>query len=509
MAFHTSNVTGQGIGNALSADPANAFGNAGAVRELWRKGVEVYEQTADFFAPFEGGNDSIIQTVTDTTKGRGQKITFTTMAGLYNEPKHGDELFNDQDAFESIKINSATLSVDFMRHGVRYTERAEEFMGMRGEIAVGIPRELGKWMGRNKSEKLFMSFLHHGAGANQIIANSKANADALFTADTLDWDGIVSAQTQLSRLGGSPAKLGRDQNGNAIHRYCSVATTDALFSLEQDADYKDAHEEGGPNAYSNQLFTGGYSDVRGNIIKKYNPIDHDGYGAIASPLNPKAELGCSTTNGFTTNSTTGVANLRIAGGGSATAGALTAPAYFKYFPLFAFKFLATDTLSAAASLYGSGAFFVAVVNHPNAATDPNKIGFYSCNANDGNLLTVNDKHQSGDANNHLGSLPAFDAAVHTNTHDAGTASVYLVNQHGVPYGHTLFMGKQAARRAYGKYRNQRSEDSHEGGFVKDIFVTSVFGQEPVQDAAGRRPGYLILTPALQYAGVPFPTVTTA
>ena len=122
---------------------------------------------------------------------------------------------------------------------------------------------------------------------------------------------------------------------------------------------------------------------------------------------------------------------------------------------------------------------------------------------------MNDKHQSGDANNHLGSLPAFDAAVHTNTHDAGTASVYLVNQHGVPYGHTLFMGKQAARRAYGKYRNQRSEDSHEGGCVKDIFVTSVFGQEPVQDAAGRRPGYLILTHALQYAGVPFPTVTTA
>ena len=513
MAFHTSNVVGQGIvgSDALSADPANAFGNAGAVRELWRKGVEVYEQTTDFFAPLEGGNDAILQTVTDTTKGRGQKITFTTMAGLYNEPKHGDELFDDGDAFESIKINSATLSVDFMRHGVRFTERAEEFMGMRGEIAVGIPRELGKWMGRNKSEKLFMSFLHHGGAANHIIANSKADSDALFSADTLDWDGIVSSNTQLSRLGGSPAKMGRDKNGNSINRYCTVATTDALFSLEQDGDYKDAHEQAGPDAYSNLLFAGGYSDVRGNIIKKYNPIDHDGYGAIASPLNPKAELGCSTTDGFTNNTTTGVAALRIAGGGSETAGALTAPSYFKYFPLFAFKFLATDTLLASSSLYGAGAFVVAVVNHSNAATDPNKIGYYQVTAstgNTGNLLVIDDKHESGDANNHFHSIPAFDATIHTNTHVAGTASIYLVNQHGVPYGHTLLMGKQAARRAYGKYRNQRSEDSHEGGFVKDIFVTSVFGQEPVQDAAGRRPGYLILTHALQYAGVPFPTVTS-
>lgn len=509
MAFHTSNVTGQGIGNALSNDPANAFGDAGAVRELWRKGVEVYEQTTDFFASMEGGNDAIIQTVNDTSKGRGQKITFTQMAGLYNEPKHGDELFNDGDDFESIKLHTYDLSVDFLRHGVRYTERSEEFMGMRGEIATGIPRELGKWMGRQKSEKLFMMFLHKGGGENHIYAGDKSSIDGLVSADTIDWDTIVASQTQLSRLNGMPAKMGTDQAGNPIMRYCTVATTDALFSLEQDGDFKDALEQAGSRSESqNLLFKGGYTDVRGNCIKKYNPIDHDGYGAIASPLNPKAELGCSTVDGFTNVTTSGVANARIAGGGSETAGALTGPAYFKYFPLYAFKFLATDTLVLANSLYGSGNFYVAVFNHANAATDPNKFGLYEVSANDGNLLTVNDKFVAADTSpgDAWTGSPAWDASLHTNTHSAGTSSVYLVNASGVPIGHTLFLGKQAARRGYGKHRNMRSQDEHEGGFVKDIFVTSVFGQEPCEDAAGRKPGYLVITHAVQYAGVPFPTV---
>ena len=524
MAFHTSNITGQGGANSLSGldsagvlDSSNAYGDNGAVRELWSKGVEVYEQTTDFFASMEGGGDAIIQTVNDTSKGRGQKITFTQMAGLYNEPKHGDELFNDQDDFESIKLHTYDLSVDFLRHGVRYTERSEEFMGMRGEIATGIPRELGKWMGRQKSEKLFMMFLHKGGEANYIYAGDKGSINALVSADTIDWDTIVASQTQLSRLNGMPAKVGTDASGNPIHRYCTVATTDALFSLEQDGDFKDALEQAGSRSESaNLLFRGGYTDIRGNIIKKYNPIDHDGYGAIASPLNPKAELGCSTTNGFATVTGGGATANEINGGGSSIAGALTGPAFFKYFPLYAFKFLATETLTLANSLYGSGNFYVAVVNHSNAAVHPGKIGYYYVSGNNGNKLTV----VSGDPGRFNGASDGTNftaltsaigaAAIGTNcttTHAAGTSSIYLVNAKGVPIGHTLFLGKQAARRGYGKYRNMRSEDQHEGGFVKDVFVTSVFGQEPCEDAAGRKPGYLVITHAVQYAGVPFPVVT--
>lgn len=274
------------------------------------------------------------------------------------------------------------------------------------------------------------------------------------------------------------------------------------------------------------LFGGGYTDVRGNIIKKYNPIDHDGFGAIASPLNPKAELGCSTTDGFS-NVTESFADqtLAIYGGGTDVASnptntQLLRYEYFKFFPLYAYKFLATDTLTLSASMiYSSmagGNFYVAVMNHANAATDAGKFGLYECSANDGFKITVADKFIAtdttkgdawGSATAGLPGSPAWSATLHTNTHDAGTATVYLVNSSGTPIGHTLFLGKAAARRGYGKYRNNRTEDSHEGGFVKDIFVTSVFGQEPCEDAAGRMPGYLVITHAVQYAGVDFPAVS--
>lgn len=113
---------------------------AGDIRQMWQTGVEVWEQTADFWAPMEGGPSAVIETVTDTSKGRGQKITFSQMSGLYNEPKLGDELFTDGDSFEELNLNHYDLSVDYLRHGVRYTERMEEVMGMRGEIVTGVPR---------------------------------------------------------------------------------------------------------------------------------------------------------------------------------------------------------------------------------------------------------------------------------------------------------------------------------------------------------------------------------
>ena len=48
---------------------------------------------------------------------------------------------------------------------------------------------------------------------------------------------------------------------------------------------------------------------------------------------------------------------------------------------------------------------------------------------------------------------------------------------------------------------------HEGGFVKDMFVTSVFGQTPRTDRLGRAPAVLKMKHALAYAGVPTPIVS--
>lgn len=479
-------ITSPNTGDSVAAQAPNA------VRKIWQSGVDIFEQSEDFFRPFEGrSRTSLIQSKVETSKGRGQEIEFVTMAGLHGEPHIGDELFEDGDDFEPINLDSNSLVVDYLRHAVRYTERMEEKLGMRGEIAVGLPEELGKWLGRQKTEKLFMMLLHRGTSDNTKYAGGRGGVDALTNVDTIDYDEIITLVPQLKRLGGMPAYVGRDMAGNTISKYCIIATTDALFSLEMDPTFKQKVIDGDSRGAGNYIFKGGYHNLRGQIIKEYCPIDHDGWGAIGSPANPKAELGTAVT--------AGTATFFITGGGTAEAAALTSVYYYKWFPKFNYRFLPGDSLDTS----GDPSFYVAIVNPDDGSANANKFGFYKCNANNGNKLTVEAR---------LGSAPGgirattvgnvtWNSAVNTDAHPIGS-SVFLCNANGVIRGRSFALAQRAARRGYGKWRNRRTEDVKEGGFVRDIFITSVFGQEPRLDVRGRAPGYRVLEHALQVAGTP-------
>lgn len=470
-----------------------------AQRKLWKKGADIFEQTHDFFMQMEGKSKrSIIITETDTSKGKGQKITFTNMSGFYSEGRSGEELFEDTDNFEELLINDYEMTVDFVRNATRWTARTEEWMGMRGELKGGLPAQLGEWMGRIKTERLFMMFNKKGSSDNYIFANGKGNADSLVSADVLDYDEIVVMGTQMKRLGGKPAIAGKTRNGLPIFRNCVVSTSDALFSLEMDSNYKQVLREAGNRGDGNYIFEGGYTDVRGHVIKEYVPIDHDGDGPVGSPINPKAFLGGEITAGTTT--------FDILGGGSAVAAAKTKIKYFKWFPRYAYKWLPSDVYDFASK--DAATFYVLVVNPPSGANG-NKIGMYECTVNDGNKITVSKRlaaAASGIADTTVGEVQwntGVWADKHTDAHPIGS-TVVLCNAKGVPIGNSLMLGAGAAFRGYGKYRNNRTADQHEGGFVSDTFITSVFGQEPRRDRKLRCPGFMHLTHAVQYAGLPIP-----
>jgi len=483
--------------------------DSNAVRKLWKRGVDIYEQSNDFFSEMEGRNPrSLIQTETDTSKGKGQQITFTVMSGFYSEGKTGDDLFETQDDFEEALISSYDMVVDYLRNAVRYTERTEEKMGMRGELVAGLPQQLGQWMGRMKTERLFKMFEHRGHSSNYVFANGKGSAEELRSADTMGYEDIVMLGTTMKSLGGKPAKVGKMKNGQQLFRQCVVASTDALFSLKQDADYKQLLREAGRDGDANYIWSGGVPDLDGHVIKEYTPIDHDGDGAIGSPLNPKASLGNAIPD---STADTFKAGSFILGGGSAVAAAKTKIKFFKFFPDFDYLFQPADTLGV-----GSDSFYVLVVNPPGGANG-NKIGFYKCNANNGNKITIEERlvptaNAGVDASfsDTVGNVTYNDGdwvGLHTDTHPVG-ATIVLANSYGVPIGSSLMLGASAARRGYGKHRNRRTTQNHEGGFVRDVFVTSVFGQEPREDRIGRCPGFMHMTHAVQYPGLPIPTNIT-
>lgn len=497
MAYDpTPSITGTAL---ATMDPA-------AVRHLWQQGIDTFEQSNDFFAEMEGGPDSIIWEKTDTAKGKGQKITFTVGSGFYAEPHIGDQVFENSSDFEQYLINSHDLFVDWARHGYSKNERTEEVMGMRGEIFNGTNTQQGAWLGRLKSDQLFMMFREQLPASNVLYAGGHSQ-DTLVSNDTLNWDEIITLGVIMKGKGGQPAKVGTRKNGQPVFRNTVVATTDALYSLDLDPNYKQLLRETRVEAEAALLFDGGYAAPKGHLIAEYSPIDHDGQGAIGSVLNPKAQLGVAITPG------TGV--LTVKGGGSAVAAAVTNVLYFKFFPNFAYQFIGnTDpTAGGVTTLAQDGnTHYFLIVNQPNDSVAPNGIGMYSYTVgNNGNTITTVNRLAAAAAGTAVTTLGAVEwntgvwAGLHTESHDAGSW-ILPCNAKGQVFGDSLMLGKRAAYRGYGKYRNQRMVQELEGGFIEQRYIASVFGQALRQDRLGRVPAVFRLRHAINYAGLPLPKV---
>ena len=469
-----------------------------SVRQLWHKGVLVGEQTADFFANLEGmRKDSPIRAVTDTAKGAGQKITFTTRSGFYGRGKQGDAMFTALSDFEKTKLSDFELKVDWIRHATSMNERAEEVMGLRDEIATGDNVELGKWLGRKKSDQMFGLFQLLLPSDNVLVASAKTK-DTLGSADTLDWAEIVRMGTTLQPLGGKPANiLKKGVQASPVHSNIVVGTVPALSSLKLDSSYLTLRAQAEVRGGENTIFGGGYANVDGHVIREYNALDHDGVGAVGSFLNPRAFLGVPIVAGTTAVDITG-------GGADNVANAETGVDFFQYFSGFAYPFLQNVTGSAFAP--PTETRYVIIYN--KTGVDAGKWGFYSyTTGNNGQKITMVNRlgpAATGAALTTLGGV-TYSASVHTNAHPTGSI-VIQANAKGVPIGSTIMLGASAAVRGYGKYRGQNMLQKQEGGFITERYIVSVFGQALFKDRAGRVPSVIRLDHAVSYPDLNLPTI---
>lgn len=494
--------TSPNTGTSLAAMDPNS------VRKLWSKGAQAAEASTDFFQQMEGGSErSLIWTQTDLSKGVGQEMTFTTESGFYNEPKYGEELFEAAADFETVDISSYPLKVDFVRNSVRSSERMEEVMGMRGEIVSKFNVKLGEWLGRLKTEQVLATTMLKLNVENVLYANGKT-LDTLSSADTLAWDEVVTAGQAMKPLGGLPANISGANSDQPIWAQAVVATEAALLSLKTDSDYKTVLQNGDVRGRGNTIFKGGYASIDGHTILPYNPIDHDGVGAVGSFLNPKAFLGVAVAAGTTA--------IDIKGGGNATDAAKTAKLFFKYFPGHAYKFVDTGAYSATDFPGSAGVDFDTETKYflicNTSGADAGKFGMYSyTTGNNGNKITITGRlaaAASGIAVTTLGAVTwstGVWASKHTDAHPIGSLIVPC-NAKGVPFGDTLFLGQAFMLRGYGKHRAKRSQDVLNGGMITDRYITSVFGQSLRKDRKGRHPAIVRLRHAITYPGIAFPTV---
>lgn len=484
-----------------SRSTTNSGGGTNFLPKMWKKGAELSEGNNDFFQEFEGkGAKSPVRVETDFSKDAGQSIVFRTRAGLYGDGVIGDELIGD--TVEEWEVGEFELEVDYLRHATRHNKRTEDQTALREELASGKNEDLGEWLGRKKTKHLSMMLREKLHATSQLFActdGSVTSIDDIRSEHSITVDGIISWGTQLETLGGKAAVVGMDGK-NPILKYILVAVNEALTTLKQSSDYKQAQRECGDRGKGNRIFSGGYEEIDGHMIRKYTPLDHDGKGAIGSAMNAKALLGVAITADNEVQD--------IKGGGNSTRAAVTTAKYFEFFPLYAYRFTPADILSV-----GSTENYVLIYNLAAGpgGSNAHKMGFYGFNANNGNKLTMTKRlRAAGDvtgdniAYTTIGGV-TWDTGAwsgkHTDNHPAGAVVIH-VNSYGVPIGRSFFLGADACRRGYGRFRNERTTQTYEGGFVMDTFIMSVFGQTPTRRVDHRTPNALCITHAMKYAGLP-------
>lgn len=477
-----------------------------SVRILWEQNVRVFEQTADPFMKYEGtSKDSPIMVINDTSVIKGLKFRITSRAGYYGRGKSGDDIFSQPTDFEQDVINNNEVDADYLRDASSSTTRTDEYLGTMNEIANGQAEELGKWMGREKAARMGMLFRLRGGSENLLYGGGRTSQDALKSADGLVFNDILFMGQALKPMGGRPCEIAM-KNGSPIYKYCVMGTTPGLFTLKQDITYQNHLDNAAPREKydENPLWTGGYMDIDGHRIEEFNPVDPDGYAWSGSWFNPKAYLGAAITAGTTA--------FTLYGGGSAAAAAVTTIDYFRFFSGFAFPWTPSDVYVPT-----SATRYVLICNPKGAVTadnpDPGKFGFYSyTTGNTGNTIAITGRlgpSVAGVQNTTIGGViwnTGVWANINSYIHPIGS-TIIETNSYGVPIGDTIMFGAMAAMRGYGQFRNHRSQQTYEGGFITQRFITTVFGQALTKNVNLRNPGYVRLRHALSYPELSIPVVT--
>ena len=476
-----------------------------SVRVLWQQTADVFDQQEDFMGQFEGNSMTNPVALLEQMGGKeGLKFRITSRGGYYNVGKSGEDLFLDEDDFAREVINNNEVTADFLRNAASASDRTDEFMGMRNEIASGQAAELGKWMGRERTARALMTFRELGGTENLFYAGDKTSEANLVAADGLSYDELVKMGQALKPMGGTPAEVATI-NGNPVYKYLVVGTVPGLYSLRTDSDYKQILREtiNGPRYDENPMLRGGYVDIEGHRIHEFNPIRADGYGWSGSAMNPVAYLGTAIA--------AGTAALSVTGGGSAAAAAVNNIEFFRFFSGHDFEFTPASKVTAATTTQ-----YFLIINPRGATTVanpyPGKIGMYSYTTGNtgkviGTVTRLTSVQNGPYALNTVGSVTyngGVWSGLHTEVHPIGSTIVQC-NAKGQPIGDTLMLGSAALLRGYGSERNKR-EQWRVDAFVTRKYIMGIFGQALRKNVNGQYPGYVRLRHAVAYPELGLPTV---
>lgn len=487
--------------------------------KIWSTMAITAAERTNVFSKLEGaeGSKKPIWRKDDFKKGKGDKITFTTVARLGAQARTGSQTLVGSE--ENAKLGTFDLQIDIKRHATGQTKKHKLLTAVQMEGYYAAM--LGDHCGWTQESDMMMSYRKMAGPYNTAFAGGKGSIANLKSADVLT-PSLIETAGELGRTNQArPVSLrDGDQGQWTIPSYLVVAPHPALTELRQSTQWQQAMQYAADRGKDNPLFSGDFIPWDGHSILPHYVEDDDSYGPIGSAYAPKAYLGVAIT--------AGTAALTIQCGYNGTGAALanpggngTGPLYTGFFENYDWQWVEGQTANPQ-----SGDQFVIIYNlvdsNGGAAGDTGKFGFYRYNTNNGyTLTTASFSSTTGKKGGRLSATAnaggadtrdttvgnvAWNSALNTENHPTGSL-ILQSTINGVAYGYSSLLGAGSAMRGYGEGGIQKIVNEQDYGFKKAQGYEATYGQTPFYDTNGNPKRFVQMIHALQYAGVSLPVVT--
>jgi len=498
---------------------ATITGQGVTLPQIWDLKCRKSRETTNYFESAETsiddpeGPNALVITKNETSAGVGQQVNFRTKSGYYGEGKRGENLFTAVEDFQKNDYGQYSAYVGVYRNATSWNEFTTEETALRDEIGNGAPEALGGWLGRLMTETIDLRVRDKAHATSLFTANSRA-FNNIYSADILDLNNMLKVASQMSTLGGKPARVGK-VNGQPVNKYVWGPVTEVATSLKTSSDYQALLKYS--NTGIDYMLKGEIATLDNQIVRPYEVVNHDGYGPIGSARFPMGYLGVAIAAG------TATFDVKFGPGGGTDTEILYAKNFFGY----AYNWVpnrATEVL-AANPIIGGADFtttkYLLIVNPPNAESPyvPNGCCVYEyTTGNNGNKIEILRRLGASGAggarvlNFGTGSTTAAlinaNGGTFTDTHPVG-ATVYQCNIKGVPLAFTPCYGAGGILRPYGLFKQRRDKETKEGGFVYQAFLRSYFGTQLAYDRLNRTPGVATIAHAVSLPQHQLPVMTSA
>lgn len=315
-----------------NASTAAALASANSnIREiLWAKDIvfgadEQYQENpfADGMMGSEFEKRAVVQ-INDTKNVAGNTINIPLYGGFGGKGVQGEGLRIGQE--QKFKTGNLALQIGRFWFGYSWTSVAVS------ETLIGTQRDklartaMKQQFAKKKSDDILHKLLTTAgsSGRNYMLPNGVSSAAGLRLQHVLSSALVSKLKMAIGGLGGKPMEMSKDHAGSNNKHFLLLSTDRGLLPLESEDAVLSALMHADVRGSDNGIWTGNYKDWFGNMLYRWNIIDHGNQGPVGCPLLPRALLGVAITGATTSTVVQG-------GGDAAGAAADPLPDYFQDF----------------------------------------------------------------------------------------------------------------------------------------------------------------------------------